>query len=136
MLTVISWIRTRDREKSTFIVYTATKPLQGRKRRSKMLCQRDNRRYDSSLVSAAPCFPAFTHNRPSGCGLGKGKHSEDGPKILPALQKYITEWVTSQINLYILGSNLCWYILRRGLESELDPDNDGVLIVHLPRQES
>ena len=102
-----------------------------------MPCQRDNRRYDSLLVSVAPCcFPAFTHNRPSGRGLGKGKHSEDGPKILPALQKYITEWVTSQINLYILGSNLCRYFLRRGLESELDPDNEGVLIVHLPRQES
>ncbi|KAH9083570.1 hypothetical protein EDB83DRAFT_28216 [Lactarius deliciosus] len=46
---------------------------------------------------------------------GKGKRSKDGPKILPALQEYIT---------------------KRGLESELDPDNGGVLIVHLPEQES
>ncbi|KAI9442255.1 hypothetical protein H4582DRAFT_1268464 [Lactarius indigo] len=46
---------------------------------------------------------------------GKGKRSKDGPKILPALREYITE---------------------RGLESELDPDNGGVLIVRLPGQES
>jgi len=46
---------------------------------------------------------------------GKRKHSEGGPKILPALRRYMTE---------------------RGLESELDPDNEGVLIVHLPGQES
>ncbi|KAH9061236.1 hypothetical protein EDB87DRAFT_405422 [Lactarius vividus] len=45
---------------------------------------------------------------------GKGKRSKDGPKILPALQEYITE---------------------RGLESELDPNNGGVLVVHLPEQE-
>ncbi|KAH9002144.1 hypothetical protein EDB86DRAFT_369785 [Lactarius hatsudake] len=46
---------------------------------------------------------------------GKGKRSKDGPKILPALQEYITQ---------------------RGLKSGLDPDNGGVLIVHLPEQES
>jgi len=43
---------------------------------------------------------------------GKGKHSPEGPKILPALREYIRE---------------------RGLESEMDPKNEGVLVVHLPQ---
>ncbi|KAI9442252.1 hypothetical protein H4582DRAFT_1268130 [Lactarius indigo] len=44
---------------------------------------------------------------------GKGKHSKEGPEILPALEEH-------------MGG--------RGLVSEIDRKNGGVLIVHLPRQ--
>jgi len=44
---------------------------------------------------------------------GKGKHSPEGPKILPALREHTG---------------------RRELECEIDSKNEGVLVVHLPRQ--
>ncbi|KAN0133988.1 hypothetical protein V8E53_008206, partial [Lactarius tabidus] len=49
--------------------------------------------------------------------VGKGLHSEDGvAKIRPALETFCTKYVMD----------------RPG--SEIDPNNEGVLVVHLPRQ--